>query len=213
MLIFCWKIFYLWRIASKDEIYATVAYSLSLCGIIKMKTTSFLILLILFQSFSSNECDDLVLKKMFKTGIKNQSTAPTYLVIEVVDGKTKEKKEICCESIILSYVIEKESGASTNNITFNDKCIPTFVFNNKNSLESLNFSSYKNEVVDSIKRFTPKTLIDSILQENRIENYSKLLENQTTKYRNPYFEHFLFLNHILTKRDCESGFTIIEQVY
>ena len=155
----------------------------------------------------------MVLKKMFKIGFKNQSTAPTFLVIEAVDGKTKEEKEICCESTILSYVIEKESSILSNNITFSEKCIPIFIFNNKNSLEILNFSSYNNEIVDSIKRFTPKTLIDLILQENEIENYSKLLENQTAKYQNPYFEHYLYLNHIQTKRDCESGFTIIEKEY
>ncbi len=165
-----------------------------------MKTANLIILMILFQSCNQKVCNDLVLKKMFEVGYKNQSTAPTYLVIEVIDGKTNEKKEICCESTTLNYVIEKETGILANSITYNDRCIPIFVINDRNNLKVLNFSRYNKEIVDSIERFTDKTLIDSILQENKIENYSKLLESHSTKFQNRYFEHFLYLNHIQTRR-------------
>lgn len=177
-----------------------------------MKLISFLTLTILICSCSSHKIEKIDFKNMFESAMKNQSTSPDYIVIKLIDLNTNEEKEICCESTDLDYALTLDS-MSTNlkNIQYDKTGIPIFKFNTANALKHLRFYTYNKEVVDSIYKTSSNELIDSIKKEFEETGYSKLLEQHTAKFSENYFEHYLYLNGILSHRDCESGFTVLNE--
>lgn len=137
---------------------------------------------------------------MFKDALKNQSTAPDFIVYIAKNGKTGEIKEICTTTDEIS------SGKIV------DYKIRTVVFSDKQYIQ-IGANSYDNKLVDSLFHSLKKACIDSIIKENNEFGYSKTLERYSTKYSNGYFEHVLFKSRILTNRDCESGYTVVKKIY
>jgi hypothetical protein len=174
-----------------------------------MKLIIAIVLTILMSTCSSPEKQGLNYKDMFENGMENQSTAPNFIVINVYDLNTSETKEICCESIDLSYALTLDSQKMNDRIKYDNRGIPTFKFRSIKALNQLRFYQYEVKTFDSLILNTKHDLIDKILQENIETGYSKLLEINTIKFRENYFEHFLYINGIVTYRDCESGYTCI----
>jgi len=137
---------------------------------------------------------------MFKDALKNQTTAPDFVVYKAKNNKTGETKEICTttDDIFSGKIVDYK----TRTVVFTDK-----------EYKQIGAISYDNKLVDSIFHSLKKTSIDSIVKENKESGYSKTLEHYSTKFSNGYFEHVLFRNRILTNRDCESGFTVLKKVY
>lgn len=137
---------------------------------------------------------------MFRDALKNQSTAPDFVVYIAKNGTTGETNEIC----------------TTTNYLYSGKIVDyktrTVVFSDKD-YKKIGAETYDNKLVDSIFHSLKKTSIDSIIKENKESGYSKTLERYSTKYFDGYFEHVLYRNRILTNRDCESGYTVIKKTY
>lgn len=137
---------------------------------------------------------------MFKDALKNQSTAPDFVVYLAKNDETGETKEICTttEDIYSGKIVDYK----TRTVVFSDK-----------EYKQIGANSYDNKLVDSIFHALNKSCIDSIIKENKESGYSKTLELYSTKYSYGYFEHVLFKNKVLTNRDCESGYTVLKKVY
>ena len=175
-----------------------------------MKSLALIILTVFMVACSGNEKQGVRYRDMFEKAMENESTAPNFVVINVTDLNNLTTKEICCESLALSFALELESsGIHIGNGKFDSRGIPTYSFMSKEALNQLRFYHYNNKIIDSISTNTGQDLIDMILKEDVESGYSKLLEINTVKFRENYFEHYLYLNGILTYRDCESGFTCI----
>lgn len=137
---------------------------------------------------------------MFKDALKNQSTAPNFVVYIAKNSTTGETKEICTTS---NYIYSgKIVDYKTRTVVFSDKVY-----------KQIGAQTYDNELVDSIFNSLKKASIDSIIKENKESGYSKTLERYSTKYFDGYFEHVLYRNGILTNSDCESGYTVVDKVY
>lgn len=138
--------------------------------------------------------------QMFKDALKNQSTAPDFVVYIAKNESTGETNEICTttDDIYPGKIVDYK----TRTVVFSDK-----------KYKQISANSYDNKLVDSIFHSLKKASIDSILKENKESGYSKTLERYSTKYSNGYFEHVLFKNRILTNRDCESGYTVVKKTY
>jgi hypothetical protein len=124
---------------------------------------------------------------MFKDALKNQSTAPDFVVYFAKNSKTEETKEICTttDQIYFGKLVDDKSRT----VVFSDE-----------KYKQIGANSYDNRLVDSIFYSLKETSIDSIVRENNELGYSKTLENYSTKYSNGYFEHVLYRNKILTNR-------------
>jgi PBP1b-binding outer membrane lipoprotein LpoB len=175
-----------------------------------MKALIIISLTIIISGCSNPDSQRSVYKNMFEKAMENQSTSPNYVVINITDLNTSNTKEICCTSIDLSYALSLDSvEINTDSLRYDNKGIPTFEIQSIRALEHLRFYEYKVEIVDSLFKYTKDELVEIILKENSENEYSKLLELNTTKYNENYFEHFLYRIGILTQRDCESGYTVI----
>lgn len=137
---------------------------------------------------------------MFKDALKNQTTAPDFVVYIAKNSKTGESKEICTttDDLYSGEIVDYK----TRTVVFSDK-----------DLKRIGAQTYDNKLVDSIFNSLKKTSIDSIIKENNELGYSKTLEHYSTKYSTGYFEHVLYRNRILTNRDCESGYTVVKKIY
>jgi hypothetical protein len=137
---------------------------------------------------------------MFKDALKNQTTAPDFVVYIAKNSETSEAKEICTttDDLYSGKIVDY----NTRTVVFSDE-----------KYKQIGANTYDNKLVDSIFHSLKKTSIDSIIKENKESGYSKILERYSTKYSNGYFEHVLFKNRILTNRDCESGYTVIKKTY
>jgi hypothetical protein len=164
----------------------------------------------IFISCTNSQNKGMDYKDMFEKALKIVTTSPNYLVVIIIDLNTSNEKEICCESIDLSYALSLDSvEMSLDSLKYNKNGIPVFEIKSKRALEQLRFYQYNIETVDSLFKHSTNDLIENILIENRESGYSKLLELNTTKFTENYFEHFLFRKEIFTYRDCESGYTVI----
>lgn len=149
-------------------------------------------------------------KNILENVLKIEFFSPNYIVVNVIDHNTLNKREICCESTDLVYALHLDSvEINIDSVDYDENGIPIFKIKSKRALEQLRFFQYNIVTVDSLTKYTPHDLIEKIIIENRKNSYSKLLELNSTKFPENYFEHFLLRNGILTYRDCESGFTVI----
>ena len=161
-------------------------------------------------SCSNSQNKRIDYKDILENALKIESTSPNYIVVNIIDLNTLNKKEICCESTDLSYALHLDSvEIKLDSVDYDENGIPIVKIKSKRALEQLRFFQYNIETVDSLNKYTPHDLIEKILIENRKSGYSKLLELNSIKFSENYFEHFLLRNGILTYRDCESGFTVI----
>ncbi len=173
-----------------------------------MKLIMKIILILIVHACSNSK--EIGLGDMFKTAMKNQSTSPNFIVINVIDFKTGEILEICCKSHDLNAALNLESkDIIIEDIKYNSNGIPTFTFKTRKALKRLRFYNYEKGIIDSIFQNTNPSIINEILKENVETGYSKTLESNSLKYTENYFEHYLYKNKILTQRDCESGFTVV----
>lgn len=172
-----------------------------------------IIFCVLFISACLNaETKEAKLKRMFATAMKNNSTAPNFVVINVVDWKTNERKDMCLDGTGLSYVLHLDSQTlDINKLNYTSYGIPIIKLRTDNAIELIGFHDYNTAIVDSIIHNTDDYLINEILKQSKQEGYSKLLENNTLKFDKKYFEHYLYINGISTYRDCESGYTVIDR--
>jgi hypothetical protein len=147
---------------------------------------------------------------VFKEAFKIESTSPNYLVVRIIDLNTLDQKEICWESIDIGYALQLDSTELyLDSLKYTNNRLPIFEIKSPGALKRLRFYQYEIEVVDSLLRYTNSKLIDDILKENNESRYSKTLELNASKFKENYFEHFLFRKGIYTYRDCESGCTHI----
>ena len=147
---------------------------------------------------------------ILEEAFKIESTTPYYLVVNIIDLNTLNRKEICCENIVLSYALNLDSvEMNIDNLSYDSKGIPIFEFKSEKALEQLEYYQYNEEIVDSLIKNSQSDLIENILIENNESGFSESLELNTNKFTENYFEHFLFRKGIFTYRDCESGYTII----
>lgn len=153
-----------------------------------------------------NNCIDNAYRQMFKEGLKKLSTAPDYIVFTVINKSNNFQKEICCESDLINYAFQIDKDYKI------DTCLNTIMLTDS-ACKVLRVDKYKFGIVDSLLKTIKVSTIDSIYDEHRQTGYSKILEYYSTRYSNCYFEHVLFKNKILTHRDCESGYTVINKKY
>jgi hypothetical protein len=172
-----------------------------------------IIFCVLFISACLNaETKEAKLKRMFATAMRNNSTAPNFVVINVVDLKTNEQKDLCTEWTGLSYVLHLDSQTlNINKLNYTNYGIPIIKLKTDSAIEQIGFHDYNTAIVDSIIRNTDNSLINEILKQSKQDGYSKLLENNTLNFDKKYFEHYLYMNGISTYRDCESGYTVIDR--
>lgn len=151
------------------------------------------------QEKNTENLDDIY-TLMFTDALKNQSTAPDFVVYIAKNSETGETKEICTttDDIYSGKIVDYK----TRTVAFSDK---------KYRLIGANL--YDNKLVASIFNSLRKSSIDSIFKEDSESGYSKTLENYSIRYSKGYFEHVLFKKRILTNRDCESGYTVVKKVY
>lgn len=174
-------------------------------------------LIIMFCMFLITSClnaetKEAKLKRMFIAAMKNNSTSPNFVVVNVVDLKTNERKDLCTEATSLSYVLHLDSQElNFNTLIYTNYGIPVIKLNSDDAIEQIGFNDYNPAIVDSIIHNTSSSLIDEILKQNKQEGYSKLLESNTLKFDKKYFEHYLYMNGILTHRDCESGYSNVDR--
>ena len=179
-----------------------------------MKPLSIL-LLILFLFACNNEKQKLRCftdeeKEMFKIAFDNNSTGPSYIVINVQNKKTGEIKEICCDGETLKYAMKINELSTTSSDKYFNSCAPLVQFSEV-AIKYIGFKQYKTQIIDSLRIHLDKNLINKIKIESEQRKYELL---DSLCHRFPlYFEHFLFKNKILTCRDCESGFTVIQKIY
>jgi len=149
-------------------------------------------------------------KDIFEKAFIIESSSPNYIVVNIIDLNTLNRKEICCESIDLSYALNLDSvEMDIDSLSYDNKGIPIFEIKSTKALEQLRYYQYNIETVDSLTKNIQTDLIENILVENNESGYSKSLELNTNKFTENYFEHFLFRKGIFTYRDCESGYTMI----
>ena len=174
-----------------------------------MKLIVAIVLTIITSACSSHDKEEVCYKDMFEKGMKNQSSAPNFIVVNIIDLRTYETKEICCESTDLSFALILDSQGINDEIKFDKRGIPTFKFKSEKALNQLRFHQYDVKTVDSLIMNIEYDLIEKIIKEDIETGYSKLLELNSRRFMENYFEHFLYRNRILTYRDCESGYTCI----
>ncbi|MBL1181517.1 MAG: hypothetical protein HND27_10480 [Bacteroidetes bacterium] len=154
----------------------------------------------------STDCIDNAYRQMFKEGLKNLSTAPNYIVFTVINKSNNSHKEICCASDLINYAFEIDKDYKI------DTCINSIMLSDS-ACKVLRVDKYDFSIVDSLQKTIKISTIDSIYNEHGQIGYSKILEYYSTLYSNCYFEHILFKYKILTHRDCESGYTVINKKY
>ena len=141
-----------------------------------------------------------IYSRMLKDGIKNQSTAPDFVVFIAKNSKTGETKEICTTS---------DFTYSRDIIDYQSR---TIEFTNTEYTQ-IGADTYNKEFVDSISNIISVNTIDSIINEYKATRFSKTLVYYSAKYSNEYFAHVLFKKRILIFRDCETGYPIVKRVY
>jgi hypothetical protein len=147
---------------------------------------------------------------MFMNGIENHSSSPSNIVISATNKKTKETKEICCDTQdFFSSLMTDSINPNFYFLEYNDIGIPKCEFKSNEALSQLRFFEYEIDKVDSISQNTNPAAIDSILSQKEKKGYSKLLVLKISENEMKYFEHYLYRHGIQTERDCETGYTVI----
>jgi len=156
------------------------------------------------------ETSESKLKKMFIVATNNNSTSPNFVVIHAIELKSNEQKDLCIDYMAFGYALYLDSQKlNIEKVNYAKNGIPIFKFQTEKAIEYLYFHDYNVAIVDSIIHNTNNLLMSEILNQNKNDGYSKLLEINSLKYNRKYFEHFLYMNGIPTYRDCESGYTVI----
>ena len=177
-----------------------------------MKQIFIIFCMLIITACLNAETKEAKLKRMFVTAMKNNSTAPNFVVINVVDLKTNERKDLCSDGTGLSYVLHLDSQTLyINKLNYTNYGIPIFKLRTDKAIEQIRFHDYNTAIVDSIIHNTDNSLINEILRQSKQDGNSKLLEINTLKFKEKYFEHYLYMNGIPTYRDCESGYTVIDR--
>ena len=175
-----------------------------------MKQLFIIFCAVFFFASAHAETNESKLKKMFIVATKNNSTSPNFVVIHAVELKSNEQKDLCLDYMALGYALYLDSQKlNVEKVIYAKNGIPIFKFKTEKAIRYLYFHDYNVAIVDSIIRNTNNLLITEILNQNKHDGYSKLLEINSLKYNRKYFEHFLYMNGIPTYQDCESGYTVI----
>jgi ribosomal protein L39E len=176
-----------------------------------MKRIVIIFFVLSIYSCSNAEYKEAKLKKMFIKAMKNNSSAPNFVVINVIDLRTNERKDLCSEGTELSYVLHLDSQElNFSKLNYTNYGIPIIKLKTEQAIEQIGFRDYNTAIVDSLIRNTDNSLINEILKQSKNDGYSKLLEINSLKFNKKYFEHYLYMNGIPTYRDCESGYTVID---
>jgi len=174
-----------------------------------MKSTSLMFILVILsigckQQKKQMTADDLrkdhlVYKQMFFDGMKNESSAPDFLVFNAVDVDFNVEKEFCCER----NKFHSDRYLSINNSP--DKAFVTVNMTHSQFVE-IGAAYYNLNTVDSLFRVYPPTFIDSVYKDYLQGKNFKFLTVLSNKFYFPYIQHIFILNRIPVFRDCESGY-------
>lgn len=146
---------------------------------------------------------------MFIAAIRDQSTAPYYVLIKVKNLKTGLVKDICIEAPFLSGAIFRETNCDiykADTIAL-ENIDMYFEFSKDSALWNIGFDNYTKE---ELHAFENKTNFDSIANEIRIGRLTDqgFWENNSDK--NPkknqlMYVHILLEKGIMVRRGCVAG--------
>lgn len=129
-------------------------------------------------------------KRIGDTVYVRYSTASYYIVINVINIKTGEKKEICTLHSVLENALAKDSG----NTIINEE-LRLFSFRSEESLQTIGFYNFTAEDMDEcIGEITADSLLD-IWRKDKI-----LFSNTFSGKCQVYYAYILFKHGIMTKR-------------
>ncbi len=173
-----------------------------------------------------NKCKNSEEQKYFYETLNNNSTSPDFIVITVVDKKTKISKEICCESNIFQHTYIEDNTSNKDAKTMMDtyqsaikqfdlilkshSCDHIFYFTKDESLKNLGFYNYITDSLVFYSNAHTLAIIDSIKKNFKTDK--QLLFKNFFKTYNIYLIHVLNKNGIFCGVDDESGSIIIRKI-
>jgi hypothetical protein len=141
----------------------------------------------------------------------NNSTGPDYVIANITDLNTMERKVVCLESLSLINVYEDEISTieSYDSLIKHSKLPLSINLRKKQNLKNIGFYQYNADTLEFYKTFVTDSVLD-LIRKNYSPNQNELLREYITP--NIYIIHHLFNNEIICSRDCESGYIIIGDV-
>jgi hypothetical protein len=163
---------------------------------------------------------DLLLQDLFIRAIRNESTAPNYVLITVVDDKIKKHRVACIEAPFLLGAIHTERNLSYDkenikraiDIALNQKDL-TFHFSNPKALKNIEpryTDAILEEMREKLRPYSNEQLFDGF-KSNR-GGFHELYDNSSDygAYRNA-IAHVLLERGILPGRGCIAGNLTVEK--
>jgi hypothetical protein len=143
----------------------------------------------------------------------NNSTAPDYVLANVTDLNTMQRKVICLESFDLINVYEDEIGnfESYDSLITYSKLPISIKLKNKRNLKNIDFYEYNIDSLNYYGSFINDSILKVIKNDYKPNPSPKALLQKYIK-PNIYIMHYLFNNEIICSRDCMSGYIIIGDV-
>ncbi len=87
-------------------------------------------------SCSNSQDKGIDYKDIFENALKIESTSPNYIVVNIIDLNTLNKKEICCKSTDLSYALHLDSvEVNLDSVYYDKNGIPIIEIKSTRALE------------------------------------------------------------------------------
>jgi len=163
---------------------------------------------------------------MFELAFKNQSTGPSYLVINAINEIDNTEKEICTTSTDLYWALMMEYPKCIDKIDslgFANSNSRTFYFANINALNKIDYYNYDESILNKLKPEINNSIWKKISREAiQIQKRQIKPKHNSRKtfhlysYLNEYgiyFIHLMFVKGILTGSSCLDGSLIINKVF
>jgi hypothetical protein len=171
---------------------------------------------------ASGRAADAPVHDLFTRAIQNDSTAPNYVLITVVNDKTKEARSVCTEAPFLLGAIHRERQISYDNAgvrKVKDLALAqtnrTFHFSREDALK--NITHYYNDAIltemrSALKRFSDEEIRKGFRGDG--QGFDKLYMDKPRQQYSAYRDaiaHVLLERGLLPRRGCIAGFLTVDE--
>ncbi len=152
----------------------------------------------------------------FQRAMENISTAPNYVLVTIVNGKTGAREDVCLEAFELLGAIEVERGLGHKQAVEVALAQPdrTFTFTDEKALEAAS-RRYGDEVLEEARRHLGKMPIDQVeaaTRDQQSELYDFCKRKPGTFYgRFRAAAHVLSERGVLCGRSCKPGLFYLDR--
>jgi len=150
---------------------------------------------------SMTEIEEETKQKMFCKALNNLSSSPNYVVVNIKNLKTGEKKEVCIETPFLNGAIGKEFGIYPDKIDCEKHKERYFEFSKDSALWNINYNLYSKISLDSFAKTINVEEIVKLVKKGELK--SKTFNSD--KKEQIMFAHLMFNNGVMMTRGCIAG--------